>query len=716
MSHSFTLKKSYNSNELTKYNSLEDFMTRTKRDYRAGQGESYKYVHFYDLAKTFYSNENLNSCPYMFLCTDFYSLGGNTTTVNGLKKNAYLFGRAVKSLRPFLKSIPDNLKPLLFTTQISVGIDQISSTEYNVFVNVRFLPTTSLTATKLEIGTFEDTKHFNFTIDTLTETNEDLRTNYQAERVLTDLKAYLLRMKVYSDNALAAGRMFSLYLHNNSPIVSVFLNLWNLNQVRVSKYKTAAEEDEEISYEKGIRQIVENNSKGVTGLFNTKMRYFLDINSEFNYQTFFNYTINNYIDRSDVIWQDNLTKITFPKKLWWYTALTQTGQRNLIRELYEQTEDVRQNIMNITYWSSNEYFETNVTVFLKKGSVREELHKVFNYSANVLDHIPYVKNKRDREYGIELECSTNLPVQTLIDKQEELFFFVKSDSSVTGSKRYKVELVTTPLSLKDQKKHWSAFFEKVDYQEFDISKKTNNGMHIHIGTNHFADIEQQKRFCWFFQCIENRLGVYTISERNDLNGFFGYSKPIEFPSDRSYTHCYKNVLQYTRNNRGIINIKNNTIEVRLFRGIVSLGEIIKNLEFTDAVFEFTAPEKSHRHLTFDHFFKWLANTPKNKYLTLKYYLEELKTDFISEGVKYGKIIRNAGSESKVRENFTTAGVEVNSDNIDSINSVLELCHYSSRVRLTTIPKGKNVGNLDHSLFKDRDKDLAKRFYRTARVI
>ena len=75
--------------------------------------------------------------------------------------------------------------------------------------------------------------------------------------------------------------------------------------------------------------------------------------------------------------------------------------------------------------------------------------------------------------------------------------------------------------------------------------------------------------------------------------------------------------------RGIINFgKKITVEIRMFRSIVSFAELCKDLEFVDAVFHFCSGERSLMKLGFTDFLTWLQKeVPINKYTILRKFID-----------------------------------------------------------------------------------------------
>lgn len=259
---------------------------------------------------------------------------------------------------------------------------------------------------------------------------------------------------------------------------------------------------------------------------------------------------------------------------------------------------------------------------------RSRLYRTLQYSADPLKYISWPKilesEKNPVLYGVELETSYNCDIKEIIDAQEQLFFIVKSDGSVTGNKRYPGEFVTVPMSLKAHKKYWASWFSKLSYNDFDVSKNTNNGMHVHIDRKAFINDHHLKNMAWFYNVPCNRDFIMAISERDGKTEF---CQPVIFSAGISKVKAYKSITQLAGNEKyRMVNLsKKNTVEVRIFKGIVSFAEIVKNLEFVDAVFQFCASERSINKLSVVDFIQWLnTECPSNKYSTLRLFINKMK--------------------------------------------------------------------------------------------
>ena len=286
---------------------------------------------------------------------------------------------------------------------------------------------------------------------------------------------------------------------------------------------------------------------------------------------------------------------------------------------------------------------------------RSELYKKFEYSTNVIDIVGW---KRPREevidetlYGIELEVSTDYPEKTLIDSFPEIFALVKKDSSITGSKSNMGEIVTIPTTLRQHKKMWASFFKNLNEDMFDCMDKHNNGMHVHIDREAFdKDTMHLKKFCWFFGNPANHKFLFDISERTQ-DSQQKYAKFITAPGiskptgtvkkgNLSFVNAERAHRQSDKNTA--LNLgKSATVEVRLFKGIVSFASIVKNLEFVDSLMEFTRYH-NYKDMNLAAYLKWLSSLHTTKYRTLRYCVEEMDIESLVKEAEIEKIIKASG--------------------------------------------------------------------------
>lgn len=254
---------------------------------------------------------------------------------------------------------------------------------------------------------------------------------------------------------------------------------------------------------------------------------------------------------------------------------------------------------------------------------RTLIEKLLSYTANPMD---YIRSDLKRSpltplLGVELEFSTNLSVKDLVAAQETPFAIYKQDNSVSGSKAHSVEMVTIPMTFDAHRTAWASWFGNIPLKEFDKTLKTTNGMHVHIDKREFDNSAFLRRFCWFFSHPGNTNFFLTVSERSKTS-FSQYARMPTFNKKTTIAGAIKEAPSKIQcGQRGIIAVSSKpTIEVRLFKGVVSFAALLKNLEFVMAALEFCR-SASLKALTASDFCKWLESQPANRFTTLKAFLK-----------------------------------------------------------------------------------------------
>lgn len=358
-------------------------------------------------------------------------------------------------------------------------------------------------------------------------------------------------------------------------------------------------------------------------------------------------------------------------------------------------------LRNISANPANECYPQLMQVISKRN--KAALYTVFNYSTSPLNMLqwPLVAKGEHKPplYGIELEMSTDYSVQDLVDASDEPFFIIKNDSSVSGNKRYAYEMVTVPMSYKAHKKQWAWWFSNLDYNKFDCTKDTTNGMHVHVGLDTFVSEKHKTDFAWFFTQPSHQDFMTAFSERtpSSMNAY------APMPNYRAQTPvgAYKETVRRCQDKRGTISWSNkSTIEVRLFRGIVSLADVLKNLEFVDSIFYFTMDEKNVSQLNLKNYFKWLRTTPKNKYSILKKYFDtNTKLNPLIEQSTLLEAIFNEKNPDKIMQIVEKKKLNITMDSVTLLNK-----RFKKRVFVLDKVTGKlalNMTNRSPIAFLDR---------------
>jgi hypothetical protein len=285
---------------------------------------------------------------------------------------------------------------------------------------------------------------------------------------------------------------------------------------------------------------------------------------------------------------------------------------------------------------------------------RKELYKKFEYSTNIIDTVGWSRPSEivsESLFGVELEVSTDYSEANIIDAFPEIFAIVKKDSTITGTKSNMGEIVTIPATLRTHRKMWMNFFKNLNEDMFDCLDKHNNGMHVHIDRETFdKDTMHLKKFCWFFANPANHKFLQDISERSQdsINKFAKFvsapkiskTVPGKTAAGLSFVNSDRALRQSDKHT--VVNLgKSATVEVRLFKGIVSYASIVKNLEFVDSLVEFSR-WNNYKDMNLSSYIKWLKKLHTTKYRVLKLIIEEMDLDAILLEAEIEKVIKGSG--------------------------------------------------------------------------
>lgn len=205
------------------------------------------------------------------------------------------------------------------------------------------------------------------------------------------------------------------------------------------------------------------------------------------------------------------------------------------------------------------------------------------------------------------------------------FIYCKSDGSVPAG----FEIVTHPMSY-----HWLSTNREKFGPIFELNKSGmvshdggRCGMHIHMSKAAFGKLQLYK-FITFFQ--ENQDFILLISQRGSMKWLNQWAKISYEPSGDEYSGPYdegesiydlakgecSNSVRYKA-----INLQNEkTVEIRIFRGTLKRERFFKNIEFCQALFEFTALV-SVPQCTLENFLKYVT-TYKSEFSNLFMFIEE----------------------------------------------------------------------------------------------
>jgi len=211
------------------------------------------------------------------------------------------------------------------------------------------------------------------------------------------------------------------------------------------------------------------------------------------------------------------------------------------------------------------------------------------YSAQPTDYMPFrgqarTDGKPTMYMGVELEV---LPKNTGAVNKERIaqkilplvgdFSIFTFDRSVAEG----WEIKTTPCTFDYHMRAWEPFFNYVEENNKLLQERGNNcGMHVHLSRDAMTPL-QIGRFICFINDPNNRDFMRKIAERD--THFAAYHDGIKA------VHNWK-CLNHVENHYQAVNItKPQTIEVRIFSSMLKRENFYKNLEFLQALLDFTAP-------------------------------------------------------------------------------------------------------------------------------
>jgi len=210
-------------------------------------------------------------------------------------------------------------------------------------------------------------------------------------------------------------------------------------------------------------------------------------------------------------------------------------------------------------------------------------------------------------YGMELEVSTDVTTEELyrivteVEPKQEPFFISKDDSSIKGNKVHKYELVTVPCSRKYLRDAWKKLFGKLEVlckakgkelgDYFDVRTDLTNGIHIHVSKDKFYGDFHRRKFLTAFQQWDSRNVEFMTKVSGRPQAKFSdyrYCPLDERYVGRTLARRLKKGAMRDEGSRSVCHGNNSaTIEVRLYQGVVNLDHILRCLDHTDAIFEFT---------------------------------------------------------------------------------------------------------------------------------
>ena len=192
-------------------------------------------------------------------------------------------------------------------------------------------------------------------------------------------------------------------------------------------------------------------------------------------------------------------------------------------------------------------------------------------------------DKSDLFFGIELEIENkNGDIGDVIDNLPD-FVYAKADGSLDDG----LEIVSHPTTwswLKENREKWDEILKLRDAGFLSYQTSTC-GMHVHLSRKAFGALHLYKFLKLFF---ENRDFVLLVSRRKikSLNQW------ASLETDENLVYKVKKGNDHTKRYTAI-NLENSTtVEIRIFRGTLSLVGFWRNLEFCKAAYDYTKNEST----------------------------------------------------------------------------------------------------------------------------
>jgi hypothetical protein len=253
------------------------------------------------------------------------------------------------------------------------------------------------------------------------------------------------------------------------------------------------------------------------------------------------------------------------------------------------------------------------------GEDGDERRSVYPYAKDILDVLEWpVENARNAlVFGVELEV---LPTGT--NKQHTLVsalggargerFILKADASIAGG----VEIVTLPYTLDQHKTlfDWSDFLAPLKNIAKSGSGTEKCGLHIHINRAALSALTVGKMLC--FANSENLHDLMDIIAQRPANSYCA-----RYPG-KKLTAGKKN-----SDSREMVNVQDNTVELRMFRGNTRPERVLKNLEFAHALVQYCRAASMQDIESPEHFTKWLITNRGHYPKLVNFLIEKQASDW-----------------------------------------------------------------------------------------
>ena len=218
----------------------------------------------------------------------------------------------------------------------------------------------------------------------------------------------------------------------------------------------------------------------------------------------------------------------------------------------------------------------------------------FNFKAHRLPRLLGIKEKHRKDillFGTEIEVEPRHPEEDLYRDRmaiKVLKYFGRDKCMIKhdGTVREGIEFVSFPFSwrwLHENKKLWTGLFNLFAKNNY-YAKSGRAGFHVHMSKAAFTSFHLYK-FMEFIYREFNRRFIHIISER-EHNWTFAAFLDQDAGRNLIANAKYKSNMSEERHS-AISLMYEPTVELRIFGGVDSYDEFMKNLEFCHALFKFS---------------------------------------------------------------------------------------------------------------------------------
>ncbi len=204
-----------------------------------------------------------------------------------------------------------------------------------------------------------------------------------------------------------------------------------------------------------------------------------------------------------------------------------------------------------------------------------------------------ISNNDNVYLGIELEvergANSELNHRKMASLIQHDFLYFKTDGSLDNG----FEIVTHPMTISYIKKYkntWADILNLLRSNKYRSYDTRTCGMHIHISKNAFTTWHLY-RFMKFF--VDNSDFVTKISQRK-IENLDRWAALTDSPSEGTKEYTQESLMYKAKKKRGnskrylAVNLQNdNSVEIRIFRGTLNDSSFFKNIEFVQALFDYT---------------------------------------------------------------------------------------------------------------------------------